>query len=93
VDDDFERFGDKAQPTHRMMREFSLSMKAGVDPDADIVLDSGASSHFLTPATADQIELVPARVDRPASRWQLLRRASTSPLWNRAALVVYREYW
>jgi hypothetical protein len=44
-----------------MMREFALSMKAGADPDAEIVLDSGASSHFLTPATADQIELVPRK--------------------------------
>jgi hypothetical protein len=43
------------------MREFFLSMKAGADPDAEIVLDSGASSHFLTPATADQIELVPRK--------------------------------
>jgi hypothetical protein len=44
-----------------MMREVALSMKAGADPDAKIVLDSGASSHFLTPATADQIELVPRK--------------------------------
>jgi hypothetical protein len=52
---------DEDQPTHRMIREFALSMKAGVDPDAEIVLDSEASSHFLTPATADQIELVPRK--------------------------------
>jgi hypothetical protein len=58
VDDDFGGFGDEAQPTHRMMREYALSMKAGADPDAEIVLDRGASSHFLTPATADQIQLV-----------------------------------
>jgi hypothetical protein len=38
-----------------MMREYALSMKAGADPDAEIVLDSETSSHFLTPATADQI--------------------------------------
>jgi hypothetical protein len=45
-----------------MMREYALSMKAG----AEIVLDSGASSHFLTPAIADQIELVP-RMGGPTS--------------------------
>jgi hypothetical protein len=44
-----------------MMREFFLTPKAGADPDAEIVLDSGASSHFLTPATADQIELLPCK--------------------------------
>jgi hypothetical protein len=66
VDDDFGGFVDEDQPTHRMMREFSLPMKAGADPDAEIVLDSGASSHFLSPATADQIELVP-RKDGPTS--------------------------
>jgi hypothetical protein len=61
VDDDFGGFGDEPQPTHRMMREYALSMKAGADPDAEIVLDCGASSHFLTPATADQIQLVPRK--------------------------------
>jgi hypothetical protein len=44
-----------------MMREYALSMKAGADPDAEIVLDRGASSHFLTPATVDQIQLVPCK--------------------------------
>jgi hypothetical protein len=53
VDDDFGGFVDEDQPTHRMMREFALSMKAEANPDAEIVLDSGVSSHFLTPATAD----------------------------------------
>jgi hypothetical protein len=61
VDDAFGGFGDEAQPTHQMMREYALSMKAGADPDAKIVLDSGASSRFLTPATADQIQLVPCK--------------------------------
>jgi hypothetical protein len=61
VDDDFGRFSDEDQPTHLMMWEYALSMKAGADPDADIVLDSKASSHFLTPVTADQIELVPRK--------------------------------
>jgi hypothetical protein len=35
VDDDFGGFGDEPQPTHRMMREYALSMKAGADPDAE----------------------------------------------------------
>jgi hypothetical protein len=66
VDDDFGGFVDEDQPTHRLMREYALSMKAGADPDPEIVLDSGASFHFLTPVTADQIELVP-RKGRPTS--------------------------
>jgi hypothetical protein len=46
-------------------RSFDMNYKSTirfrVNFDAEIVLDSGASSYFLTPATADQIELVPRK--------------------------------
>jgi hypothetical protein len=93
VNDDFGGFLDEDQPTHRMMREYALSMKAGADPDAEIVLDSEASSHFLTPATADQIELVPRKGGPISIKVATAKTGSTSPPRNLAALVASREYW